>query len=320
MTRYRTLSLTISFVLAAWAGRVSPDQAFANDSVTFDRDAALATVQTLAADEMNGRAAGTEGGALARAFLLREISKYGYSPVGPTYEHSFRFTPRRRNGEELPEVIGTNLLFRMDGTGDTGKTIVISAHYDHVGVRDGQIYNGADDNASGVAGVLAIAENFKETPPQNDVIFALFDAEEMGLQGARAFVRNMEMIDKNVAFNINFDMLSRSDKNELYVAGVFHRPELKPIVEGVADKAPVSLKMGHDDPALGSGDWTFASDQGPFHRAGVPFLYFGVEDHPHYHQPSDDFDTIPTDFFLRSLETVVIAAIDIDRWLAGKAD
>lgn len=317
--------LTVSLVLAGLVGPFFTDQffsgqAFANDPVSFDKDAALATVKTLAADEMNGRAAGTEGGALARAFLLREITEHGYDPVGPTYEHSFRFTPRRRNGEELPEVIGTNILFQMDGTGNTGQTIVVSAHYDHLGVRDGQIYNGADDNASGVAGVLAVAEHFKANPPSNDVIFALFDAEEMGLQGARAFVRNVDLIDPNIAFNINFDMLSRSDKNELYVAGVFHRPTLKPIVEDIVGKVPVSLKMGHDDPALGSGDWTFASDQGPFHRAGIPFLYFGVEDHPHYHRPSDDWDTVSTDFFLRSLETVVIAAADIDLWMAQKSD
>lgn len=277
----------------------------------FDHDAALETVKILAADEMGGRAAGTDGNAKARAYLLDRIAALDLPPVGPTYEHSFRFSPGAE-GQDPVEVTGTNLLFRMEGSENNELTMVISAHYDHVGTRNGEIYNGADDNASGVAGVLAIAEHFKANPPVNDVIFALFDAEEMGLQGARAFVRNKDLIDSNIAFNINFDMLSRSDKNELYVAGVFHRPDLKPVVDRIAASAPVTLLMGHDDPALGNNDWTFSSDHGPFHRAGIPFLYFGVEDHPHYHRPSDDWETVPVDFFLRSLETVVAAATEID--------
>lgn len=288
--------------------------AFAQNS-DFDRNAALEAVQTLAADNMGGRAAGTEGNAMARDFLLQKITEAGYTPVGPSFEHQFTFTPRLPTG--AADITGTNLLFRIAGSGGTGKTIVISAHYDHVGTRGGQIFNGADDNASGVAGALAIAESFTKNSPKNDIIFALFDAEEMGLQGARAFVRNRQMIDPNIAFNINFDMLSRSDKNELYVAGVFHRPELKTVVENVATKVPVKLLMGHDDPALGNNDWTLASDHGPFHLDGVPFLYFGVEDHPHYHQPSDVYGSIPVDFFLRSLETVVIAARAIDQHLAA---
>lgn len=282
----------------------------------FDRDAAIETVKTLAADEMEGRAAGTEGNALARSFLLKRIEALGVEQVGPTHEHRFRFTPSSQDGTTLPEIVGTNLLFKIKGTSKTGKTIVVSAHYDHVGMRDGQIFNGADDNASGVSGLFAVAESFKAAPPANDIIFALLDAEEMGLQGAEAFVRNKDLIDPNIAFNVNFDMLSRSDKNELYVAGVFHRPELKGFVEKVAAAAPVTLLMGHDDPALGNNDWTFSSDHGPFHRAGIPFLYFGVEDHPHYHQPSDDFDSVPVDFFIRSLETVVMAVHDLDQELA----
>lgn len=303
----KTLAVSL-FVVLSTAGNV----ATAKD---FDRDTALETVKILAADEMGGRAAGTEGNAKARTYLLDRIAVLDLPPVGPTYEHSFRFS-RNVEGQDPVEVTGTNLLFRMEGSEDNELTMVISAHYDHVGTRNGEIYNGADDNASGVAGVLAIAEHFKANPPVNDVIFALFDAEEMGLQGARAFVRNKDLIDSNIAFNINFDMLSRSDKNELYVAGVFHRPDLKPVVDRIADAAPVTLLMGHDDPALGNNDWTFASDHGPFHQAGIPFLYFGVEDHPHYHRPSDEWDTVPVDFFLRSLETVAAAATEIDASLS----
>jgi len=111
-------------------------------------------------------------------------------------------------------------------------------------------------------------------------------------------------------------MLSKNDKNELYAAGAFHRPFLEPMLNAVAAEAPVSLKLGHDDPALGSDDWTQQSDHGPFHEAGIPFVYFGVEDHEDYHQPSDDFETVPQDFFLRAIETVVMATETFDAELA----
>ncbi|WP_262696102.1 M20/M25/M40 family metallo-hydrolase [Kordiimonas aquimaris] len=285
-------------------------------SPSFDEQAAIDTLRILSADDMQGRQTGTDGNAKARAYLLERIAALDVDEVGQTHEHMFKFM---REVEEEPavEVTGTNLLFRINGTADTGKTIVVSAHYDHVGVNDGKVFNGADDNASGVAGVLAIAESFKNNPPKNDIIFALFDAEEMGLQGARAFVRNLELIDPNISFNVNFDMLSRSDKNELYVAGVFHRPYLKPVIEGIAAKVPTKLLMGHDDPELGINDWTQASDQGPFHNADIPFLYFGVEDHPHYHQPSDEFESVPVEFFIRSLKTVVTAVHAVDEQLTG---
>lgn len=282
---------------------------------TFDRDTAVATVKTLSADDMSGRQTGTEGSAKAQAFLLGRIADLNVDMVGPTHEHKFRFTIEGEDGTTSDHV-GTNLLFKIGGSGDTNKTIVVSAHYDHLGTQNGEIYNGADDNASGVAGVLAVAEHFKANPPKNDMIFALFDAEEMGLQGAVSFVRNIERIDPNIAFNINFDMLSRSEKNELYVAGAFHRPALVPVIDAIAAKATVKLLKGHDRPELGPNDWTFSSDHGPFHRAEVPFLYFGVEDHPHYHRPSDEFDSVPIEFFLRSLETVVLAAEEVDEYLA----
>ena len=286
------------------------------EPVTFDRDKAVATIKALSADEMTGRRTGTDGSAKAQAFLLSRIADLKVDMVGPTHEHQFKFTTEDDDGTKTAHV-GTNLLFRIEGSDDTDKTIVISAHYDHLGARDDEIYNGVDDNASGVAGVLAVAEHFKANQPKNDVIFALFDAEEMGLQGARSFVRNIDRIDPNIAFNINFDMISRSDKNELYVAGAFHRPMLNTVIDAVAEKAPVKLLKGHDDPELGANDWTFSSDHGPFHRADVPFLYFGVEDHPHYHRPTDDFETVPVEFFLRSVETVVMAANKVDEQLAN---
>lgn len=270
----------------------------------------LEIVQVLAADEMQGRRSGTEGNAMARAFLEAEMAARGLAPYAESYAHNFSFT--RNEGET---VEGVNLIARIPGTLGSGQVLVVTAHYDHVGTRGEDIYNGADDNASGVAGALAVADHFMANPPLHDVVIALLDAEEMGLQGARAFIADGIVEPGLIGLNVNFDMLSKNDRNELYAAGAYHTPALEPVLLAIAEDAPVTLKLGHDDPALGLDDWTNQSDQGPFHSAGVPFVYFGVENHPDFHEPTDVYETIPQDFFLRAIDTVVMATDRLDKQL-----
>jgi hypothetical protein len=94
-----------------------------------------------------------------------------------------------------------------------------------------------------------------------------------------------------------------------------HYPYLKPYVEQVQPRAPVKLLMGHDNVAPGgrpSDDWTGASDHGAFHSARIPFLYFGVEDHPDYHRPTDDFERLQPAFYVRAVETVLDVFLLLD--------
>ncbi|USQ98539.1 M20/M25/M40 family metallo-hydrolase [Caulobacter sp. RL271] len=271
-------------------------------------DKALDDVRILSADDMQGRAPGTPGSEKARAYILSRFAEIGLSPLGDRFEQPFTFA--KRDGST---VQGTNLIARIKGT-ESGKAMVVSAHYDHLGVRDGQIYNGADDNASGVAGLLAVAEAFKAKPPRHDVILAVVDAEEGGLRGTRAFVAAPPVPLATIALNVNFDMLSKNQKNELYVAGTAPFPYLKPILVKVATTAPVTLKLGHDTDADGKeNNWTNQSDHYAFGEKGVPWVYFGVEDHPEYHKPTDDFATVPQDFFKRSVATVVQASQALER-------
>jgi len=97
--------------------------------------------------------------------------------------------------------------------------------------------------------------------------------------------------------NINLDMVSRSEEGVLFASGTRHWPELRPVLESVDVPDGMHLEYGHDEPGTGSDDWTFASDHAPFHRAGIPFVYFGVEDHDGYHDPSDDFEHITPAFY-----------------------
>jgi Zn-dependent M28 family amino/carboxypeptidase len=130
------------------------------------------------------------------------------------------------------------------------------------------------------------------------MLFLAPDAEEMGLQGSRYFVANTPFPIEQLALNINMDMVSRSDKNELYAVGTYHYPGLKKILSKQTVKG-FTLKFGHDEPNSGQvgDDWSNASDHAPFHQKGIPFIYFGVEDHEDYHKPTDTFERIQPEFF-----------------------
>jgi Zn-dependent M28 family amino/carboxypeptidase len=268
----------------------------------------LRDLSVLAHDSMEGRLVGTPGNARARAFLVRSFEAREFEPVAGSYLHPFTFT----RGET--EITGVNVVGMVRGTTRPDRYIVVSGHYDHLGIRDGQIYNGADDNASGTAGMMAIGDYFVRNAPRHSIIFVAFDAEEGGLRGARAFVANPPVPLESIVLNINLDMVGRNDAGELYVAGTHHYPQLLPFVQRVAATAEVKLIPGHDtpNPANPSDDWTMASDHGAFHAVRIPFLYFGVEDHPDYHKPTDTVEGIQPGFYVRAVRTVLAAVRMLD--------
>lgn len=267
----------------------------------------MTDLTTLSADDMQGRGAGKPGAAAAARYITGRLEAIGYAPQSVPFDYT-----RRDNSP----ASGVNILARIEGTDPDpdGRVIVFSAHYDHLGVRNGEIHNGADDNASGVAALLAVAEAFRRKPPVHDVIFAAFDAEEAGLRGARAFVANPPVAKERIRLNINLDMVGRGDKGELYIAGTSHYPQLKPTLSPVATLAPVKVLFGHDTPEWGQEDWTMQSDHAPFHQAGIPFVYFGVEGHADYHKPGDDAEKIDPVFFSGVVRTILDAtrALDAD--------
>ena len=275
----------------------------------------LHLTELLSNDALEGRAIGTPGNEAARGFLRKRFETLGLTKIGDSYQHPFTVIPAADAPANAP-THGTNLLGIIEGeTPGEGRMLVVSAHFDHLGVKDGQIYNGADDNASGSAVLIAVATWFTRHKPKHDILFALVDGEEFGFLGSRSLVRSGEVDMSRVALDLNFDMVSRSDVNELYVAGTYHRPGLSTLLEKVKPEAEVSLIPGHDRPELGHDDWTLQSDHAAFYETGIPFLYFGVEDHPDYHQPTDDFEKIPQDFFVRSADTLVMIADAADEML-----
>ncbi len=257
-------------------------------------------LRTLSSAEMQGRAPGTAGSQRARAYIVERLRAIGVGPLYNRYERPFTAQAKGRT------IRGRNVLAVIEGTDmTTDRVIVLGAHYDHWGVREGKIFHGADDNASGVAGLLAIAEALKANPPKHRVILAFWDAEEPGYFGSKAFVADPPIPLDRIALNINLDMISRSDKGELYAVGGLSWPAVQPILDDLAKAAPVTLKFGHEGPPWeGSDVWIDGSDHYQFHLKGIPFVYFGVEDHPDYHQPTDIFAKVPLDFYARSVATV----------------
>ena len=278
------------------------------------RDQLLADLKTLSADDMEGRLVGTPGNAKARAFIIERFKAVGLKPFGASFESPFTFMGGR--GDAATERKGVNVIGYVAGTKQPTRYIVVSAHYDHIGVRNGVIFNGADDNASGTAALFALAEYFVKNPPAHSIIFAAFDAEEGGLRGARAFVaqllRPVPIPDEarpplaDPIINLNMDMIGRDPNNLLYVSGTYSQPALKPVIERVAASAPVKLTMGHDDPTKKDVEnWTGSSDHAAFCEAKIPCLYFGVEDFENHHKATDKYETMTHDFYVRVVETMI---------------
>lgn len=270
-----------------------------------DRDQLLQDVQILSADDMEGRKVNSPGGAKARTYVLERFMQTGLKPFGSSFEQPFAFVfPKGKVKHK-----GVNIVGLIPGS--TERAIILTAHYDHLGVRNGQIYNGADDNASGVAALFAIGSHFLKHPPKNTLIIAALDAEEGSGRGGEELVKALDK--ERIILNVNMDMIGRDKNDILYASGTHHYPQLKPYLEKVAAKSDVKLLFGHDNPGLKNvEDWTKDSDHYAFHRRGIPFIYFGVEDYEHHHKPTDDFENMTHDFYVSAVQTIILALEEFD--------
>jgi hypothetical protein len=265
----------------------------ASGAVAADREAiALATasitagelknhVDILADDTFEGREAGTRGGRAAGNYLLKEMERAGLRPAG--------------EGGSFVQAVpggGRNLLGLIPG-GDEAlrdEVIVIGAHYDHVGYGRatnsfgplGYIHNGADDNASGVAGLLEILDAVRQLPrpPRRSLLVACWDAEEAGLIGSRHWVQHPTLPLRNVVAAINLDMIGRMRGWRLEVLGTRTATGLRRLVSEANGGGPLGLVF----------DWTMKSDSDhwSFYEREIPVLMFHTGLHEDYHRPSDD--------------------------------
>lgn len=269
-------------------------------------DSLMQHVRILAADEYQGRRTGETGNEKAAQYILNRFQSYGLDSLDIGYKQPFQFYSRFLK----KAYTGNNILGMVKGQAYPDTFLVISAHYDHVGVRNGEIYNGADDNASGVGALLELARYFAKAPTPYSLLFVAFDAEELGLKGAAHFVDSPPIPLGNIKLNINMDMVGRNADAEIFICGTAHYPQLRPVLQPLSEQQEqIRVSFGHDQSGgKRADDWTNASDHGCFHEAGIPFLYFGVEDHEDYHQPTDDAERIMP-LFYQNVVQLVLAAI-----------
>ena len=282
---------------------------------TINRSSAEATINFLASDELQGREAGFHGSRVTSEYIVSLLQWMGVSPLADSYFQLFDAyrKERQKKGrlEVHPDSIAKlkqevhqklsmrNVLGMIPGK-NTKEYVIVGAHFDHLGIDpalDGdQIYNGADDNASGVSAVLQIARAFLASgqQPERNVIFAFWDGEEKGLLGSKYFVQTCPFLSQIKGY-LNFDMIGRNNKPQQPKQVVYFYTAAHPVFGDwlKEDIRKYSLQLEPDYRA-----WENpigGSDNGSFAKVGIPIIWYHTDGHPDYHQPSDHADRLNWD-------------------------
>jgi hypothetical protein len=241
--------------------------------------------ERLADDTLEGREAGSRGGQAAGHYLGREFQRHHLAGGAGSRSYYQVFGSQYRN-----------ILGLLEG-GDPklkNEVILVGAHYDHVGYGNAQnsygptgyIHNGADDNASGVAGLLELVEAFSrlETPPKRSILFAFWDGEEKGLLGSEHWVTHATVPLERVGLAINLDMIGRLQRNRLETFGIRSTYGLRRLIS--MSNAVTDLSFDFS--------WTMRedSDHYSFYKRGLPVLMLHTGLHSDYHRPSDDVEKL----------------------------
>lgn len=256
-------------------------------------------VFVLASDSLGGRQTGSENELKAAAFIAKRFKDLGLQPKGnaSTYLQTFSFKPKTDPHQEIKYTTsggdsittGTNVIGFLDNKAD--KTIVIGAHYDHLGLggegslhREGSaIHNGADDNASGVAVMMHLAKHLQGINTKNNYLFMAFSGEEMGLLGSNFFVKNSTIPLEHINYMINMDMVGRlKNENTLAVYGV----GTSPVFNQTINANNTDFKLIINESGVGPSDHT------SFYLSDIPVLHFFTGQHEDYHKPGDDAEKL----------------------------
>lgn len=314
-----SFSLRCVALLPLLGGVFSPSFAVSPKEVgleSINRETAEAHIGFLAADELDGREASLKGSRIAGNYIVANLKSMGLQPVdAESYFQPFEAYRKERQkrgryqvhpdsiAQLKPEVHQRlelrNILAKINGR-KTDEIVVIGAHYDHLGIDpllDGdKIYNGADDNASGVAAVLQIARAFLASgeQPERTIYFAFWDGEEKGLLGSEYFMLSFPDVEKLKGY-INFDMIGRNNDESRPKHVVYFYTEAHPAFEkwlrDDIKKYGLQLEPNYRpwDRPVGGGD------QGSFAKRDIPIIWYHTDGHPDYHLPTDHVEKINWD-------------------------
>jgi len=252
-------------------------------------------IDFLASDQLEGRETGSEGAVQAAKFLAKRFKEIGLEPKGTDgYFQEFSFSPRKNPhaapSDDSLKITARNVIGFIDNK--ARNTIILGAHFDHLGYGDenslykgdSSIHNGADDNASGVAAMLLLAEELLERNINNNYLFIGFSGEEKGLFGSNYYSKNATIDLEKVNYMINMDMVGRlNEENALAINGTGTSPSWNEIVDDIGID---TLKLITSESGIGPSDHT------SFYLKDIPVLHFFTGQHEDYHKPSDDTDKI----------------------------
>ncbi|PKG80769.1 peptidase M28 [Colwellia sp. 75C3] len=280
----------------------------------------LEHLQVLSSDEFLGRKFASKGSVKSQSYLVATLTDLNVAAFKKSYRHSFE-----KSGFFQSEQ-GTNIIAYIPGTDHVDEYIVLSAHYDHLGIKRNKVYNGADDNASGTAALLHYAKRLAKKPLKYSVILLFTDGEEVNLLGAKAFIEQQKNLLSKVKLNINLDMIAGSkrtkklrfiSRNLPQILSPDNLSELSKLQQEFKTNSCAHLTAGFRNrrssgSSLTRTNWLMASDHGVFNKAGIPILYFGVGTHKNYHSELDDFDNINKIFYLAAIDIIFQQLIYID--------
>ena len=301
MVRKISFLLVIFLVLASCKKEV-PKKITLQEDISF-----------LASDSLQGRETGTPEELLAANYIQKRMEGLGLQPKGNagTYFQTFTFKPKTDPHTEAQfvsgdgTITGTNVIGYIDN--NAAKTVIIGAHYDHLGMGgEGSLYaegeaihNGADDNASGVGVMLQLAEKLKDSITGSNYLFIGFSGEEMGLLGSNYFCKNPTIDFEQANYMINMDMVGRLREDKtLSITGT----GTAPIWNQVLNSANTDFKLVLGESGMGPSDHT------SFYLQNIPALHFFTGQHEDYHKPSDDSEKLNYEG-MKMIEDYIVAVI-----------
>lgn len=280
---------------------------------------------TFASDEFEGRLTGEPGQKKAVNYLRDFYIKHGIkSPKGA--DNYFQFVPseylsNNRRGIQLKN--SENVIAYIEGTEKPEEVIVLTAHLDHEGIKDGKVYNGADDDGSGNVAILEIAQAFKKAKdlgkgPKRSIVFLHVTGEEKGLLGSKYYAENPIFPLANTVANLNMDMIGRIDEahkknpDYIYLIGTDRISTDLHNISEQANKKYVNINLdyrynAHNDPNR----FYFRSDHYNFGKHGIPVIFYFNGVHEDYHQPTDTPDKIEYNLLKRRTQLIFYTAWEI---------
>ena len=279
---------------------------------------------TIASDEMEGRNTGEPGQKKAGKYLIKEYqsnkisypkgAKDFYQPV-PSEFMSKAFSPKLNDSE--------NIWAYIEGTEKPEEVLVISAHYDHVGMKNGEVYNGADDDGSGTVALLEIAEAFMQAKkdgygPKRSILFLHVTGEEHGLHGSRYYSENPLFPIANTIADLNIDMIGRRDNehkdngNYVYVIGSDRLSTDLHNINEEANKKFTNLELDYTfNDRKDPNQFYFRSDHYNFAKKGIPIIFYFSGVHDDYHMPGDDPEKIEYDLLAKRAKLAFATAWEL---------